>query len=90
MAISRPKLNFLKPADEGSWEDDKPDIDPISATTFVYNPYYSLSLDQQKKKLPIYHNKDHIIYLLEKYQTLVLVGETGNYLIQHLFKYNYL
>lgn len=74
---SRPRLNFLKPSDDATWEEDKPDVDPISATTFVYNPYLSLSLDQQKKKLPIYQNRDHIIYLLEKYQTLVLVGETG-------------
>ncbi|CAL8142751.1 unnamed protein product [Orchesella dallaii] len=76
---SRPKLKFLKPSDDdATWEQDKPDVDPINATTFVYNPYYSLSLDQQKKKLPIYQNRDHIIYLLEKYQTLVLVGETGS------------
>ena len=31
----------------------------------------------QRQRLPIFKNKDHIIYLLEKYQTLVLVGETG-------------
>lgn len=74
---SRPKLKFLKPSDDATWEDDKPDVDTNSATTFVYNPYFSLSLDQQKKKLPIFQNRDHIIYLLEKYQTLVLVGETG-------------
>ena len=67
-------LSFL---DEASWEEDKPDIDTNNATTFIFNPHMSLSLDQQKKKLPIYQNKDHILYLLEKYQTLVLVGETG-------------
>lgn len=75
---TRPKLNFLRPADdEGSWAEDKPDVDVNNATTFVYNPYFSMSLDQQRKKLPIFQNRDHIIYLLEKYQTLVLVGETG-------------
>jgi ATP-dependent RNA helicase DDX35 len=63
--------------DEASWEEDKPDIDPVKETAFVYNPYLSLSLEQQRKKLPIFKNRDHILYLLEKHQTLVLVGETG-------------
>jgi ATP-dependent RNA helicase DDX35 len=60
-----------------SWEEDKPDINPINSTTFVYNPYVSLSLERQRQRLPIAKNRDHILYLLEKYQTLVLVGETG-------------
>ncbi|KAK2586108.1 hypothetical protein KPH14_008387 [Odynerus spinipes] len=60
-----------------TWQEDKPDIDVHSSTQFVYNAHHSLALDMQRKRLPIYRNRDHIIYLLEKYQTLVLVGETG-------------
>lgn len=75
---SRPKLKFQKPSDEYSWEQDKVDIDGNSSTTFVFNPNPSLSLIQQRKSLPIASSQDHIIYLLEKYQTLVLVGETGS------------
>lgn len=59
------------------WQEDKPDIDAHSSTQFVYNAHHSLALDMQRQRLPIFRNKDHIIYLLEKYQTLVLVGETG-------------
>lgn len=59
------------------WQEDKPDIDAHSSTQFVYNAHHSLALDLQRQRLPIFRNKDHIIYLLEKYQTLVLVGETG-------------
>ncbi|PSN30989.1 putative ATP-dependent RNA helicase DHX35 [Blattella germanica] len=63
---------------EGStWEEDKSDIDPNYATSFIYNPYVSLSLEQQREKLPVFRNRNHILYLLEKFQTLVLVGETG-------------
>lgn len=59
------------------WQEDKPDIDAHSSTQFVYNAHHSLALDMQRQRLPIFRNKNHIIYLLEKYQTLVLVGETG-------------
>ncbi|XP_071450237.1 probable ATP-dependent RNA helicase DHX35 [Hetaerina americana] len=69
---------FLKPPVESSWEEDKSDLDTNQSTTFLYNPNVSLSLDQQRQRLPIFQNKNHIIYLLEKYQTLILVGETGS------------
>jgi len=59
------------------WQEDKPDIDAHSSTQFVYNAHHSFALDMQRQRLPIFKNKNHIIYLLEKYQTLVLVGETG-------------
>lgn len=67
---------FSKPG-SSTWQEDKPDIDAHSSTQFVYNAHHSLALDMQRKRLPIFRNRDHIIYLLEKYQTLVLVGETG-------------
>ncbi|XP_020295918.1 probable ATP-dependent RNA helicase DHX35 [Pseudomyrmex gracilis] len=67
---------FSRPGDS-MWQEDKPDIDAHSSTQFVYNAHHSLALDMQRQHLPIFKNKNHIIYLLEKYQTLVLVGETG-------------
>lgn len=60
------------------FEEDAIDIDPNSSTTFVYNPNISLSYEQQKQRLPIYKVRNHILYLLEKYQVLILVGETGS------------
>ncbi|KAK7869960.1 hypothetical protein R5R35_013734 [Gryllus longicercus] len=74
--ISCSKPQFLKPADP-LWLEDRLDIDPNHATAFVYNPYISLTLQQQRKQLPIFNNRNHILYLLENYQTLVLVGDTG-------------
>ena len=41
------------------------------------NPYGSLPIQQQRARLPIFKNRNHILYLLENYQTLVVVGETG-------------
>lgn len=60
-----------------SWEADRPDADTVNNTTFIYNRNISLPLDEQRKRLPIFKYKQHILYLLEKYQTLVLVGDTG-------------
>ncbi|XP_034933908.1 probable ATP-dependent RNA helicase DHX35 [Chelonus insularis] len=70
------KLKFIAPRD-CSWQEDKPDIDAHTSTQFVYNAHHSLALDLQRQRLPIHKNRNHIIYLLEKYQTLVLLGETG-------------
>ncbi|TKR77725.1 hypothetical protein L596_018643 [Steinernema carpocapsae] len=48
------------------------------STSIVYNnPYASLSIQQQRGRLPIFKNRNHILYLLEKFQILVLIGETG-------------
>ncbi|XP_063229909.1 probable ATP-dependent RNA helicase DHX35 [Bacillus rossius redtenbacheri] len=77
MFSSSVKPVFLKPGDS-SWSEDKPDVDTNNATTFIYNPHLSFSLEQQRQRLPIFRNRSHVLYLLEKYQVLVLVGETGS------------
>lgn len=46
-------------------------------TTFVYNANHSLAIEAQRDRLPIRYYRDHILYCVEQYQTLVLVGETG-------------
>ncbi|XP_017892913.1 probable ATP-dependent RNA helicase DHX35 isoform X2 [Ceratina calcarata] len=67
---------FSKPGDS-MWQEDKPDIEAHSSTQFVYNANHSLALNMQRQRLPTFKYRSHIIYLLEKYQTLVLIGETG-------------
>lgn len=52
-------------------------IDTDAKTNFVYNRYHHLPLTAQRQKLPVFQYRNHILYLLEKYQTLVLIGETG-------------
>lgn len=46
-------------------------------TTFVYNANHSLAIEAQRDRLPIRNYREHILYCVEQYQTLVLVGETG-------------
>uniref|UniRef100_A0A670K878 RNA helicase n=1 Tax=Podarcis muralis TaxID=64176 RepID=A0A670K878_PODMU len=48
-----------------------------SSVSVIYNPYVSLSIEQQRQKLPVFKLRNHILYLVENYQTLVIVGETG-------------
>ncbi|XP_076043904.1 putative ATP-dependent RNA helicase DHX35 isoform X2 [Oratosquilla oratoria] len=68
---------FLKPNDEG-FTYDRSDVDQTSGTSFVFNPHVSASIEKQRERLPIFAVRKHILYLLEKYQTLVIVGETGS------------
>ena len=42
-----------------------------------FNPNGNMSLDQQRRKLPIFQYRNHILWLIENYKTVVLVGETG-------------
>ncbi|XP_065200685.1 probable ATP-dependent RNA helicase DHX35 [Planococcus citri] len=69
---------FLKPKDDVSWKEDRQDVDEVTGTTFIYNRFINLELEEQRRRLPIYKYRLHILYLLEKYQTLVLVGDTGS------------
>lgn len=72
------KVKFLKPDDDSfSSERDAQSTDD-SVSTFIFNPHQSLNLQSQREKLPIRNYRDKILYCLENYQTLVLVGETGS------------
>ncbi|KAH9635755.1 hypothetical protein HF086_010980 [Spodoptera exigua] len=91
MLGQRPR--FIKPGDESLYPTRNKDgaietlvnpnvdsalsVDSDSTTSFVYNRYHHLPLDAQRQKLPVFQYRNHILYLLEKYQTLVLIGETG-------------
>lgn len=69
---------FLKPDDDSfsSERDAAPADDHV--TSFVFNAHHSLNLAAQRDRLPIRAYRDQILYCLEHYQTLVLVGETGS------------
>ncbi|CAH1113359.1 unnamed protein product [Psylliodes chrysocephalus] len=70
------KPRFLKPSDTSSFL-DKNEPQSLESTDFIYNKHLSQSIQTQRQRLPIFNNRNHILYLLEKFQTLVLVGETG-------------
>jgi HrpA-like RNA helicase len=42
-----------------------------------FNANTDKAIDIQRKQLPIYKYKNHILYLLENNRVLVLIGETG-------------
>ncbi|CAK8685220.1 putative ATP-dependent RNA helicase DHX35 [Clavelina lepadiformis] len=71
MAFPAKRSRFWKPGENVPVEEEIRD-----SGEFVH--YSVLSLQRQQQKLPIYQYKTHILYLLEKYQTLIIVGETGS------------
>ncbi|XP_028380000.1 probable ATP-dependent RNA helicase DHX35 [Phyllostomus discolor] len=80
MAAPMGPVKFWRPGTEGpgvSISEERQSIAENSATTVVYNPYAALSIEQQRQKLPVFKLRNHILYLVENYQTVVIVGETG-------------
>lgn len=45
-----------------------------TSSSVVVNRYKHLSISQQRQLLPIYQCKNQILYALEKFRTVVLVG----------------
>lgn len=43
----------------------------------VYNSNVSLPMQQQRERLPIFKFRTNILYCVEKYQTTIIIGETG-------------
>ncbi len=64
--------------DESEWKEERPDFNSDEATSFVYNPHRSQSIENQRKRLPIFQNREQVLYLLENHQFLILIGETGS------------
>uniref|UniRef100_A0A4W3J7T0 Probable ATP-dependent RNA helicase DHX35 n=1 Tax=Callorhinchus milii TaxID=7868 RepID=A0A4W3J7T0_CALMI len=58
---------------------DEERVSPAEASgaAVIYNRFASLSVEQQRQKLPAFKHRNHILYLVESYQTVVIVGETG-------------
>ena len=80
--MKRGRVGFLKPredddADTG-WQEDRPDLDTNSQTSFIYNPFQNQDLEKQRARLPIAAYRDNLLYLLENHQVVVVVGETGS------------
>ncbi|XP_031562645.1 probable ATP-dependent RNA helicase DHX35 isoform X2 [Actinia tenebrosa] len=76
---SKWKPTFWKPGSEGpgsSIAEERANNEEAGAST-VYNPNASLSITLQRQRLPIFKHKTNILYLLEKYETVIIVGETG-------------
>eukprot|EP00731_Ephydatia_muelleri_P027081 Em0018g1181a len=49
-----------------------------AGSCLTYNTHINLSIAQQRQRLPIFNHRAHILYLVEKFRTVVIVGETGS------------
>ncbi|XP_041375611.1 probable ATP-dependent RNA helicase DHX35 isoform X2 [Gigantopelta aegis] len=58
-------------------EEERKSLTEESSQAVQYNPHRSLSVDQQRQKLPIFQHRTNILYLVEKFQTVIIIGETG-------------
>ena len=68
----RGRVGFLKPQDDGeSYEEDRPDIQPLSQTSFVYDAHPGQALDAHRARLPVAKARDQLLYLLEMHQVLL-------------------
>ncbi|XP_055508154.1 probable ATP-dependent RNA helicase DHX35 [Leucoraja erinacea] len=80
MAAPMTAPKFWKPGTEGPGlgiSEERISSAEASGTAVIHNRYASLSIEQQRQKLPIFKHRNHVLYLVENYQTLVIVGETG-------------
>lgn len=74
------KRTFWKPGESApgkSLEEERKSSGESDNQVAVFNPNKSLSIEQQRQKLPIFKVRNHILYLVEKYQTVIIVGSTG-------------
>lgn len=63
--------------------------DALDVPLVAFNPNGNLSLRQQSMLLPIYQSKERILYALETYRTVIIVGETGSGKTTQLPQYLY-
>ncbi|KAF9426512.1 hypothetical protein BGZ94_006411 [Podila epigama] len=46
--------------------------------TFSDAKYSTMSMAEQRRQLPVYAHRKELLYLVEKYQVVILVGQTGS------------
>ena len=68
---------FWRPGGAAPWETDRESAREQDLATVTHNPNARLSLDVQRRARPIAAVRREILYLLERYRTLVIVGSTG-------------
>uniref|UniRef100_A0A914YZZ2 RNA helicase n=1 Tax=Panagrolaimus superbus TaxID=310955 RepID=A0A914YZZ2_9BILA len=50
----------------------------ITSSIAVFNPYYTMSIQKQRSMLPISKYKMQVLYAMERFRTVIIVGETGS------------
>ena len=69
---------FWKPGEKAPWALDRDNQrEQETAAAVVHNPLAHLAMDAQRRSLPIAKMRTELLYLVEKYQTVIIVGSTG-------------
>ncbi|CAG8652276.1 2731_t:CDS:10, partial [Ambispora leptoticha] len=63
-----PGASLDRETEKETGESFLPYVNP-SVTTYT--------IQQQRQRLPVFKSRDHILYLVEKFQTTIIVGQTG-------------
>ncbi|CAB3982885.1 probable ATP-dependent RNA helicase DHX35 [Paramuricea clavata] len=80
MAAGGLKVQFWKPGTEApgsSIQLERTGKEGEGAGLVAFNPDVASSIARQRQRLPVYKHRTNILYLVEKYQTVIIVGETG-------------
>ena len=54
------------------------ELDDENSIQFIYNPLRKLSISEQRKRLPIFSYRSPLLYLLERYNVVIVSGETAS------------
>ncbi|KAF4077859.1 hypothetical protein AMELA_G00192850 [Ameiurus melas] len=72
-------MRFWKPGAEAPGVCEERELNTeLSGTAVIYNPHSSLSVEKQRQKLPVFKHRNNILYMVESFQTVVILGETGS------------
>ncbi|XP_016332269.1 probable ATP-dependent RNA helicase DHX35 [Sinocyclocheilus anshuiensis] len=79
MAAPHSTMKFWKPGSEAPGVCEERDLCTDTASSpIIYNPHTALSIEKQRQRLPVFKHRNNILYLVESFQTVVIVGETGS------------
>eukprot|EP00040_Diaphanoeca_grandis_P016307 m.84087 g.84087 ORF g.84087 m.84087 type:complete len:711 (-) comp25707_c0_seq2:27-2159(-) len=62
----------------GGLSSDRAERGQTENDSIPYNRFGSLNLAAQRTRLPIFKHREQFLYLLENFQTVIIVGETGS------------
>ncbi|KAM4738265.1 putative ATP-dependent RNA helicase DHX35 isoform 1-T1 [Anableps anableps] len=78
MAAPHSTMKFWKPGAEAPGISEERDLSSeTTGSPIVFNPNTALSIEKQRQKLPVFKHRNNILYLVESFQTVIIVGETG-------------
>uniref|UniRef100_A0A674CZP2 RNA helicase n=1 Tax=Salmo trutta TaxID=8032 RepID=A0A674CZP2_SALTR len=78
MAAPLSTMKFWKPGSEAPGISEERHVTTeTTGSPIIFNPHTALSIEKQRQKLPVFKHRNNILYLVESYQTVIIVGETG-------------